>query len=90
MSFSSVENGDVKTFRLAAQLERQFIVSLQELEDTIAKLPPDELAKFREWFSDFDSAQFDKRIETDARDRRLDSLADVALRDHAAGKSTPL
>ncbi|WDQ18640.1 hypothetical protein [Rhodopirellula sp. P2] len=65
-------------------------MSLQELENTIAKLPPDELAKFREWFLDFDSAQFDKRIETDARDGRLDSLADAALRDHKAGRSSPL
>lgn len=65
-------------------------MSLQKLENTVAKLPPDELAKFREWFLDFDSAQFDKRIETDVRDGRLDSLADSALRDHAAGNSTPL
>ena len=65
-------------------------MSLQELENSIAKLPPDELAKFREWFLDFDSAQFDKRIETDASDGRLDSLADSALHDHAAGKSKPL
>ena len=65
-------------------------MSLQELEDTIAKLPPDELAKFREWFLDFDSAQFDKRIENDANDGRLDSLANDALRDHTGGKSTPL
>ncbi|QDS89516.1 hypothetical protein EC9_37160 [Rosistilla ulvae] len=65
-------------------------MSLQELENTIAKLPPDEFAKFREWFWEFDSAQFDKRIETDANDGRLDSLADAALRDRANGKSTPL
>ncbi len=65
-------------------------MSLQELENTIAKLPPDEFAKFREWFLDFDSAQFDKRIETDAQDGRLDSLADAAVRDHASGRSTPL
>ena len=65
-------------------------MSLQELENTIAKLPPDELAKFREWFLDFDSAQFDKRIETDANDGRLDTLANDALRDHADGNSTSL
>ncbi len=65
-------------------------MSLQELKNSIAKLSPDELAKFREWFLDFDSARFDKRIETDASDGRLDSLADSALRDHAAGESKPL
>ncbi|WP_417747249.1 hypothetical protein [Rosistilla oblonga] len=90
MPVSSVANGDAKTFRWAEPLERLSAMSLQELENTIAKLPPDEFAKFREWFLDFDSSQFDKRIETDARDGRLDSLADAALRDHTTGKSTPL
>lgn len=65
-------------------------MTLKELEESISHLSPDELAKFREWFLDFDSAQFDKRIETDANDGSLDSLADAALQDHAAGKSTPL
>ena len=65
-------------------------MTLKELENTISHLPPDELTKFREWFLHFDAAQFDKRIESDANDGRLDSLADAALRDHAAGRSMPL
>jgi hypothetical protein len=65
-------------------------MTLEELEKTISHLPPEELTKFREWFLDFDAAQFDKRIEIDAKDGRLDSLADAALRDHSAGKSTQL
>ncbi|MCA8991472.1 MAG: hypothetical protein KDA69_16660 [Planctomycetaceae bacterium] len=65
-------------------------MSLQEIEDTIAKLPPDELAKFREWFHDFDAEQFDNRIEADAHDGALDSLADAAIADHKAEKSSPL
>lgn len=65
-------------------------MTLKELEEKISHLPPDELARFREWFLNFDAEQFDKRIETDANDGRLDSLADAALRDHVAGKSTPL
>ncbi|EMB14338.1 hypothetical protein [Rhodopirellula europaea] len=65
-------------------------MTLEDLEKTISHLPPEELAKFREWFLDFDAAQFDKRIEIDAKDGRLDSLADAALRDHSAGNSTQL
>ena len=65
-------------------------MTLEELEKTISPLPPEELTKFREWFLEFDAAQFDKRIEIDAKDGRLDSLADAALRDHSAGKSTQL
>lgn len=55
-------------------------MTLQEIGKTIAELPPEELAKFREWFLAFDAEQFDKRIEIDAGDGRLDSLADAALR----------
>lgn len=65
-------------------------MSLPELENTIANLPPDEFAKFREWFLDFDATQFDKHIETDASEGRLDSLAAAAIREHAAGRSTQL
>jgi hypothetical protein len=75
---------------LVAPLERQFGMSLKELENSIAKLPPDELSKFREWFMDFDAEQFDKRIESNASDGRLDSLANAAIREHTAGKSTTL
>lgn len=51
----------------------------QPLGNAIAKLPPGELAKFREWFLEFDSAQFDKRIETDVSNGQLDSLANAAI-----------
>jgi hypothetical protein len=65
-------------------------MTLDELEKTIADLPPGDLKKFREWFLDFDAKQFDERIERDANSGRLDRLADVAIRQHAAGKSTSL
>lgn len=62
-------------------------MSLQDIENTIAKLPLDELAMSSDWFLDFDAAQFDNGVKPDARDRRLDSPADVARRDHAAERS---
>jgi hypothetical protein len=65
-------------------------MTLDELEKTIADLPPGDLKKFREWFLDFDAKQFDERIERDANSGRLDRLADEAIRQHAAGKSTSL
>jgi hypothetical protein len=65
-------------------------MTLDELEKTIADLPPGDLKKFREWFLDFDAKQFDERIERDANSGRLGRLADVAIRQHAAGKSTSL
>ncbi|KAA5541571.1 hypothetical protein FYK55_18385 [Roseiconus nitratireducens] len=65
-------------------------MTLKDLEERVAELPPDQMAKFREWFLEFDAKQFDERIERDAREGRLDQLADEALRQHAAGDSRPL
>ena len=47
-----------------------------------------ELAEFRRWFIEFDAAAWDRQIERHAKAGKLDALADEALRDHAAGKST--
>jgi hypothetical protein len=42
------------------------------------------------WFLEYDWAAWDRQIERDAASGRLDDLAAKALRDHAAGKTTPL
>ena len=65
-------------------------MTLQELEKTISDLPPDELAKFREWFMAFDAKNWDKQIEADVAAGRLDALADEAIREHRAGETTEL
>jgi hypothetical protein len=63
---------------------------LQELENSISRLPPEELAKFREWFWAFDAKHWDKQFEADVSAGKLDSLADAAVREHRAGESTEL
>jgi len=65
-------------------------MKLKELENTIAHLPPEEVARFREWFLEFDAEQFDRRIQDDADSGRLDALAESALAEHAAGRAKPL
>ena len=65
-------------------------MTLQELEKTISDLPPDELARFREWFMAFDAKNWDKQIEADVAAGRLDALAEEALREHRAGETTEL
>jgi hypothetical protein len=62
----------------------------EEIEKAIERLPPGELARFRAWFEAFDAAQFDAAIERDARDGKLDALADEALAAHWAGRSREL
>jgi hypothetical protein len=61
---------------------------VESLEKRVSALSAEELAEFRQWFAEFDAAAWDRQIERDAKAGRLDALADEALRDHAAGKST--
>jgi hypothetical protein len=55
--------------------------SVQSIEEAVKALPPSELAEFRLWFAEFDSAAWDKQIEHDAVSGRLDRLAAEALAD---------
>jgi len=61
---------------------------LEALEKRVSGLPAEELSEFRRWFAEFDAAAWDREIEGDVKAGKLDALADEALRDHAAGKST--
>ena len=57
--------------------------TVQEIERAIEKLSDEEVAQLREWL-------WDRDIERDAKAGRFDSLADVALREHAEGKTRRL
>ena len=63
---------------------------IEKIEQDVQALSPDELAQFRAWFLEYDWAAWDRQIERDAASGGLDDLAAKALRDHAAGKTTPL
>jgi hypothetical protein len=65
-------------------------MTLKELEKTIADLPPEDLARFRDWFLAFDANNWDQQFERDVAAGRLDDLAEEAIREHRAGKSTEL
>ena len=60
----------------------------KEIEDAVSRLSGPELAAFRTWFLEFDSAAWDRQIEEDAASGRLDALADEASRDLSAGRCT--
>ena len=60
------------------------------LEKQVVGLSADELARFRQWFAEFDAQAWDRQFESDAKAGKLDSLAEKALRAHAAGQSTKL
>ena len=64
--------------------------SIKSIEAAIEALPAAELAQFRQWFAEFDSAAWDRQLERDASAGRLDALAAEALSDHQSGSSRPL
>jgi hypothetical protein len=63
---------------------------IEELEQKVQALSPEELSQFRDWFLEFDWAAWDRKLERDVRAGKLDALAEKALRDHAAGKTRPI
>ena len=64
--------------------------NVEKIEQDVQALSSEELARFRVWFLEYDWEAWDRQVEHDTRTGRLDGLADKALRDHAAGKTTPL
>jgi hypothetical protein len=65
-------------------------MTIEDLEKAVSKLPPDQLAKFRDWFEAFDGARFDSKIERDAKAGKLDRLAEKALTDLREGRAREL
>lgn len=63
------------------------MTSLESIERAVEQLSPDELARFRRWFSEFDSAAWDAQIEADAAAGKFDALAEEALAEYRAGKA---
>lgn len=57
------------------------MTTVQKIEQEIEHLKPDELARFRDWFDEFDAAQWDKQFEKDVKAGKLDSIAKKALTD---------
>lgn len=65
-------------------------MTVEDIEKAVAKLAPEQFAKFREWFDAFDAARFDSKIEHDAKTGKLDRLADQALADFRKGNAREL
>jgi len=62
------------------------MTTLHEIEGAISDLSPNELARFRAWFEDFDATLWDKQFEDDAKTGNLDTFADKAVSDFKAGR----
>ncbi|MCI2430766.1 hypothetical protein LM602_00815 [Candidatus Acetothermia bacterium] len=63
---------------------------VERIESRIKNLSPEELAKLRAWFAEFDAEVWDRQIEADAKAGKLNQLIEQSLAEHHAGKSRPL
>jgi hypothetical protein len=63
---------------------------VENIESQISEFSVEELAAFREWFAEFDASAWDRQFEADVEAGKLNSLAEKALDDHAAGRSNEL
>jgi hypothetical protein len=62
-------------------------MTVKDIEKAVLKLTPTELAKFRAWFDEYDAAQFDRKIERDAKAGKLDSFAERAIANFRKGRA---
>ncbi len=63
---------------------------VEELESRVRTLPAADLAKFREWFIEFDNEAWDRQIASDYRAGKLDKLIAKARTEMAQGKAEEL
>ena len=64
--------------------------TVKEIESAVARLSSKDLAQFRQWFAEFDAAEWDKEFEEDVTAGRLDKLAERAIKEYGAGRCTKL
>ena len=60
---------------------------LEQLEQQVLQLSPEDLAKFRAWFLELDHQLWDKQIEADIAAGKLDRLIAEARAEFKAGKA---
>jgi hypothetical protein len=65
-------------------------MTIEDIEKAVAKLPEDQLSRFRAWFEQFDAARFDQKIARDAESGKLDRHGDDAIGDFRKGRTREL
>lgn len=66
------------------------MISVDDIERAVARLPPEDLVAFRAWFETFEAGQLDDRTSRDASEGRLDRFAEKALADRRQGLTREL
>ncbi len=63
---------------------------IEAIERDVEQLDDKAFSAFRGWFLVYENARWDRQIEEDSKNGKLDSLVQEALTAHRAGKSTAL
>ncbi|HOR01097.1 MAG TPA: hypothetical protein PLJ35_19960 [Anaerolineae bacterium] len=63
---------------------------LEQLEQRVLGLSPEDLAKFRAWFIELEHRLWDKQVEADLAAGKLDRLIAEARAEFKAGKAREL
>jgi hypothetical protein len=63
---------------------------IEELKKSLEELSLDEQRELADWFIELRERLFDEQIERDILAGKLDALAEEALADLRAGRTTPL
>jgi hypothetical protein len=64
--------------------------TLEEIEAAILKLPSDEFQQLMQWFFDLNYQRWDKQLEKDIADGKLEDLAQEAIADFEARNIRPI
>lgn len=59
---------------------------IREIELAVTQLSAQDLARFRQWFDEYDAQEWDEQFERDAESGKLDDMAEKAIADFRAGK----
>ena len=63
---------------------------VERIEGEVQDFNAEELKAFRDWFVRFDAAAWDGQIPEDVANGKFRSLAERAINEHEAGRSTVL
>lgn len=66
------------------------MTSVQEIERAVIDLPRPQLVEFRSWFEKYCNDIWDKQLAEDVHARKLDHLANQALKDFKEGRTIKL
>ena len=61
------------------------MLTIEQIENAILQLPPNEIGELLEWFMNLDYQRWDVQLEKDIAEGKLDALAAEAIADFESG-----